>query len=213
VYSINKRVRVGVQHMPKHAITWNPSHCLLSADLRSPSCACGASTPMRGVASLYVWTLWRQCYSHCCADRLWWSWRLLFTRRRQLWSTTSSTQTRDYVESLLQLFFHCWACLVVTPNYDTFTCKFFGCNSRCCASVAYPLYYSGFRVVFHSFWSRSFFCTALTGSIGVEKWGNLIVSCDWMASSRSFSIVCTTCPYRLESPSGLAVCMVSGLSQ
>jgi hypothetical protein len=34
-----------------------------------------------------------------------------------------------------------------------------------------------------------------------------------MASSRSFFIVCAACPYRLESPSGLATCTVSGLSQ
>jgi hypothetical protein len=34
-----------------------------------------------------------------------------------------------------------------------------------------------------------------------------------MASSRSFSIVCVAYPYRLESPSGLAACTVSGLSQ
>jgi hypothetical protein len=35
-------------------------------------------------------------------------------RMRQSWTTTSSTPTRDYVGSLLQLFFHCSACLVVT---------------------------------------------------------------------------------------------------
>jgi hypothetical protein len=34
-----------------------------------------------------------------------------------------------------------------------------------------------------------------------------------MASSHYFSIVCVACPYRLESPSGLAACTISGLSQ
>jgi hypothetical protein len=34
-----------------------------------------------------------------------------------------------------------------------------------------------------------------------------------MASLCSSSVVCVTCPYRLESPSGLAACMVSELSQ
>jgi hypothetical protein len=58
-----------------------------------------------------------------------------------------------------------------------------------------------------------FCCTALIGSIGIEKRCKLIVSYDWMASSRSFSVVCVTCPYWLESPFGLDACMVSGLSQ
>jgi hypothetical protein len=34
-----------------------------------------------------------------------------------------------------------------------------------------------------------------------------------MANSHFFSAVCTTCPYRLESPSRLVACMISGLSQ
>jgi hypothetical protein len=52
--------------------------------------------------------------------------------------TISSTPTRDYVGSLLQLFFRCSPCLVVTTIYDPFTCKFPGCNGRCSASIAYP---------------------------------------------------------------------------
>jgi hypothetical protein len=52
-----------------HTTTWNPSRCL-SANLWSPSCACGASTPTPAVLSLYVWTPWRGCYGCCCTDWL-----------------------------------------------------------------------------------------------------------------------------------------------
>jgi hypothetical protein len=141
--------------------------------------------------------------------------RLLLRRpqdRRRLWSTTSSTPTCDYVGSLLQLFFHCSVCLVVTMIYDPFTYKFLGCNGRCSASVAHPSPYSGIRVVLHSFLVWIFCCMALIGSMGVEKRRKLIVSCDWMASSCSFFVVCVACPYWLESPSGLAARTVSGLS-
>jgi hypothetical protein len=37
----------------------NPSHHLLSARPRNPSCARGANTPTRYVSSLYMWTPWR----------------------------------------------------------------------------------------------------------------------------------------------------------
>jgi hypothetical protein len=39
-----------------HATRWNPSRHLLSAELQSPIWARGASTPTRGVPSLYVRT-------------------------------------------------------------------------------------------------------------------------------------------------------------
>jgi hypothetical protein len=94
-----------------------------------------------------------------------------------------------------------------------FTCTFPGCNGRCSASVAYPLLYSGIRAVLCSVLVWIFCCTALIGSIGVEKMWKLIVWYDWMASLHSFSVVCMACPYRLESPLRLATCMISGLSQ
>jgi hypothetical protein len=39
------------------------------------------------------------------------------------------------------------------------------------------------------------------------------VTCDQMMSSCSFSVMCATCVYWLESPSGLTVHIVNGLSQ
>jgi hypothetical protein len=102
---------------------------------------------------------------------------------------------------------------VVTTIYDLFTCKFPGCNGRCRASVAYSFPYSGIRAILHSFLVWIFYCTALIGSVRVEKRWKLIVSDDWMASLCSFSVVCTTCTYWLESPLGLAACTVSEFSQ
>jgi hypothetical protein len=61
---------------------------------------------------------------------------------RQSWSTTFSTLTRDYVGSLLQLFFPCSARPVVTTIYNPFTYKFPDYNGRCSASIIYPLPYS-----------------------------------------------------------------------
>jgi hypothetical protein len=59
------------------------------------------------------------------------------TRRRRSWSTTSSTPTCDYVGSLLQLFFHCSARLVVTI-YDLLLTSILGWHGRSSATVAYP---------------------------------------------------------------------------
>jgi hypothetical protein len=128
-------------------------------------------------------------------------------------SIISSTPTPNYIGSLLQLIFYCVARLVVMTIYDPFTCKFPRCNSRCRASVAYSFPFSGIMAVLRSFFVWIFCCMALIGSIRVEKSWKLIMSCDWMASSHSFSIVCVTCPYWLESPSGLAACTISRLSQ
>jgi hypothetical protein len=63
------------------------------------------------------------------------------TRRSWLWLTTSSTPTRDYVVSLLQLFLRCSTYLVVTMIYDPFTCRFTKCNGRCSVSVAYRFHF------------------------------------------------------------------------
>jgi hypothetical protein len=49
--------------------------------------------------------------------------------------------------------------------------------------------------------------------INPMKFSLRFYTCDWMASSCSFSVMSTACPYWLESLSGLAACMVSGLSQ
>jgi hypothetical protein len=59
------------------------------------------------------------------------------TWRRWSWTTTSSTLTRDYVESLLQLFFRCSACLMVTIH-DLILISILGWHGRSSASVAYP---------------------------------------------------------------------------
>jgi hypothetical protein len=61
------------------------------------------------------------------------------TSRRRSWLTTSSTLTRDYVGSLLQLFFCYSACLVVTTINSLFTCKFPVCDGRYSTSITYPL--------------------------------------------------------------------------
>jgi hypothetical protein len=100
IITIRIRVLIGLQHgsllscsinmrggargdIHLQATTWNPSRHLLSIELlQSPSCASGASTPMRSIPSLYVWTSWIRCCGCCCADRLWWSWRLLSRRAR-----------------------------------------------------------------------------------------------------------------------------------
>jgi hypothetical protein len=47
------------------------------------------------------------------------------------------------------------------------------------------------------------------GYLGLE-W---IVICDQKISSCSFSVMCATCQYRLKSPSGLTMHVVSRLSQ
>jgi hypothetical protein len=77
------------------------------------------------------------------------------TRRRRSWSTTSSTPTRDYVGSLLQLFFRCSVHLVVMIH-DLLLASILGWHGRSSASVAYPFPNSGIRVVLRSFWSGSF---------------------------------------------------------
>jgi hypothetical protein len=59
-------------------------------------------------------------------------------RRRRSWSTNCSTPTRDYVGSLLQLYFRCSVRLVVTMMYNPFICKFSECNNRYSVRVAYP---------------------------------------------------------------------------
>jgi hypothetical protein len=71
-------------------------------------------------------------------------------RRRQSWSTTSSTRMRDYVGLELQLLFRCTARLVVTIH-DLLLTSIIGWHSRSSASVAYPFLYSGIRVILHSF--------------------------------------------------------------
>jgi hypothetical protein len=77
------------------------------------------------------------------------------TQRRRSWMTTSSTPTRDYVGSLLQLFFRYSVHLVVMTIYDPFTYKFSGCNGRCNASVAYlSPYTSILHSPFHRFAHR-----------------------------------------------------------
>jgi hypothetical protein len=108
----------------------------------------GASTPTRGVPSLYVWTLWRCCYGCCCADRLRWHGVVVVTttRRRRSWSTTFSTLTRNYIGPLLQLFFCCSTHLVVMV-YDLLLVSFLGWHSRCSVSIAYSYPNSVIRAV------------------------------------------------------------------
>jgi hypothetical protein len=60
------------------------------------------------------------------------------TRRRWVWSTTSTTPTHDYVGSLLQLFFCCSAHLVVMIH-DLLLASILRWHGRCSASVAYTL--------------------------------------------------------------------------
>jgi hypothetical protein len=70
--SINKGAGLGARLTHAiHTTTWSPSRRRLSAELWSPSYVCGASTPTRGVPSLYMWTLLWCCYGCCCTDWLW----------------------------------------------------------------------------------------------------------------------------------------------
>jgi hypothetical protein len=62
------------------------------------------------------------------------------TRRRRSRITTSSTPTCGYIRSLLQLFFRCSVCLVVTIH-DLLLASILGWHGRSSASVAYPFPY------------------------------------------------------------------------
>jgi hypothetical protein len=78
------------------------------------------------------------------------------TRRRWSWTTTSSTPTHDYIGLLLQLFFCCSACLVVTIH-DLILTSILGWRGSSSTSVAYPYPINGIRAILHSSWSVS--CT------------------------------------------------------
>jgi hypothetical protein len=170
-----------------------------------------------------MWTPWRHCCGCCCTDRLQWCEVAVGTRTWRRRSTTSSTPTRDYVWSLLQLFFRCTVRLVVTIH-DPLLVSFLGWLSRSSVSIGYPFPYNCIRAVLHSLRSRSctytwyvmlrfiwwiYYCMTWLDQSRLK----LIASCDWMINSRSFSVVRETCLYRLESPSGLIVCIISRLSQ
>jgi hypothetical protein len=130
------------------------------------------------------------------------------TGRRRSWISTSFTPTRDYVGSLLQLYFYYSTCLVVTIH-DLILASILEWHSRSSASVAYPFSYSGIRAILCSSWSGSCAMVICDGFKGLE-W---IATCDRMISSYSFSVMCATCLYRLESPSRLIVHIVSWLRQ
>jgi hypothetical protein len=68
--------------------------------------------------------------------------------------TTTSTPTRNYIGSLLPLFFCCSAHLVVTI-YDLLLTSILGWHSRSSASVAYPYPYIGIRAALRNSWSGS----------------------------------------------------------
>jgi hypothetical protein len=80
------------------------------------------------------------------------------TRRRWWWSTTSSTLTHDYVGSLIQLFFHCIARLVVTIH-NFLLASFLGWHGRSSTSIAYSFPYSGIKAVLRSLRFGSCTCT------------------------------------------------------
>lgn len=126
---------------PNHAQALaDPPH---SADTH-PCCACGATTLVLRIPSMYVWTPWRHCCFCYCPDRLQWHeaaagtrmWRSVHGTR---W-TTSFASTCDYIgPRLLQLFFDCSVCLVVmihdffysqdgNDSYPSLIGKFYGCT-------------------------------------------------------------------------------------
>jgi hypothetical protein len=118
-------------------------------------------------------------------------------RRRRSWSATSSLSTCAYVGSLLQLIFCCAACLVV-PIHDILLASFLGDV----VDVSSTFSYSGIRAILHSFgldlgsWDGFTWCTVWLDQLVVRGWSRL-------RSVRHDSVMCATCPYRLESPSGL----------
>jgi branched-subunit amino acid transport protein len=130
------------------------------------------------------------------------------TRRRWSWSTTSFTSTCNYVGSLLQLFFYYPVHLVVM-NHDLLLTSILMWHGRRSASVAnlYPI--SGIIAVLCSSWYGSCTIVICDGYKGLE-W---ITICDQKISSCSLSVMCATCLYRLESPLGLTMHIVSRLSQ
>jgi hypothetical protein len=87
-------------------------------------------------------------------------------RRRRSSTTTFTTPMRDYIGSLLQLFFRCSARLVVTI-YDLLLASILGGHGRSSASVAYPFPYSGIRAVLRSSWSGSCTMVIYDGFYGV----------------------------------------------
>jgi hypothetical protein len=102
----------------------------------------------------------------------------------------------------------CSACLVVTI-YDLLLISILGWHGRSSASVAHLYNYSSIRDVLRSSWSGSCAIVICDGYKGLE-W---IATCDRKISLCSLSVMCATCLYGLESPSGLTVHIVSRLSQ
>jgi hypothetical protein len=130
------------------------------------------------------------------------------TRKRQLWSTTSSIPTHVYVGSLLQIFFRYTTRLVVMIH-DLLLASFLGWHCRSSPSVACPFPYSGTKAILHGSWSRS---CAIVICDGYKGWSGLrhVIK---KISSYSLSIIYATCLYWLELPLGLTIHIVSRLSK
>jgi hypothetical protein len=145
--SINIRGGVrGAINTRLHGITWNPSCHLHSAKHQRAvlhPCTCGLC---RGATVVAVALIGYDDVKVAAE---------MTTARRRSWSITSSTLTRDYVGSLLQLFFRCSACIVVTIH-DLILASILGWHGRSSASVVYLKRFSGIRAILCSSWSGSY---------------------------------------------------------
>jgi hypothetical protein len=112
----------------------------------------------------------------------------------------------------------------VVTIHDLLLTNFLRWHGRTSVSIACPFPYSGIRAILGSLRYGS--CT-YTWYVMVrfmwwiyscmnwldQSWLMLAMLCDWMISSHSFSVMCATCLYQLESPLGLTMHIVGRLSQ
>ena len=173
----------------------------------NPSRARSASTPVIGVPAPYVWTSRRRrCVAVVLIGET--------SRSSELWSASSSP-TRIYVgSSLLQRIF---CCTCVSSGNDPWSLAYMRSLLNAVASVASPFPNNGTRAIMFSFWSgcayRDMLLFRILQSIHIRcidwctAWDRYeLIASRWLQiGSWSFSIARKTCPYRLESPSGLTV--------
>ena len=126
-----------------------------------------------------------------------------------------SSLTRIYVgSSLLQRIFRCTC---TSSGNDPWSLAYMRSLLNAVASVASPFSYSGTRAIMLSFWSgwayRDMLLFRVLQYVHIRcidwctAWDRYELIASWwlLIGSWSFSIVRTTCPFRLESPSGLIV--------
>ena len=173
----------------------------------NPSRARGARTPVIGVPAPYVWTPRRR---RCVAVVL-----IGGTSRSSELRSASSAPMHIYIgSSLLQRIFRCTC---ASSGNDPWSLAYMRSLLNAVASVASSFPNSGTRAIMFSFWSgcayRDMLLFRVLQSVHIRcidwctAWDRYeLIASRWVQiGSCSFSIVRTTCPYQLESPSGLTV--------